>query len=453
MEKNPEKNGRQKKNMAMQTATTIKLEPCRDTDPTSDGDTMVTRRLMMPNDTCARDMVIKYAKHLSRNTDAAAVWCVHDDDLAINILTGETFDDTKVDMDDLVCMDKGSDALQQSMTFKYMDAQCVFRNVFMPTMSLTNFHVFDKYIVFERSARSVQAMKWQTFLARFFFDAAAAAHANGKINQLVYYTNKGRMWNLLSRSDVRPPSSVFLPMPLMTEITQELASFKNGEVLAKTHHIIYKRCYLLEGPPGGGKSSLINMIATILGRSIHILNPRNSSLEGDTSISTLVSDIRHKCVLVMEDIDTFFDFHKSRDEAKFSFSEFLNILSGVFVPHALVIVVTTNHPEKIKATVTRSGRVDKVFHVPAYTKEGISAMMRSYLRAIPDGAIEDLAQTALAIMSTKGKRLSMASLQTVLFDIELAGISDPVQIKKTMREKFAAERSGDEFDAYENMVI
>ena len=92
--------------------------------------------------------------------------------------------------------------------------------------------------------------------------------------------------------------------------------------------IPWKRNYLLEGPPGTGKTSLIFSLASEFNLEIFIINlgPKVD----DSVFMTAVSNLPNNAILLLEDVDALFVDRKANDSNKsLVFSGILNVLDGM----------------------------------------------------------------------------------------------------------------------------
>jgi chaperone BCS1 len=136
--------------------------------------------------------------------------------------------------------------------------------------------------------------------------------------------------------------------------------------------IPYQRGYLLYGPPGTGKSSLSLSIAGEFGLDIYVVNL--SSID-DKGLKNLFAELPPHCLVLLEDIDaasskrsedtdTGPDQNGSRSSPKqaaqgmVSLSTLLNVIDGVGSPEGRVLIMTTNHLERLDDALIRPGRVD-----------------------------------------------------------------------------------------------
>lgn len=72
-------------------------------------------------------------------------------------------------------------------------------------------------------------------------------------------------------------------------------------------------------------------------------------------------------MLVLEDFDALFDGRISRTgQHGLTFSSVLNALDGMVSAEGVITIMTTNHEERLDATLLRGGRVDRrfFFNVP-----------------------------------------------------------------------------------------
>ena len=72
------------------------------------------------------------------------------------------------------------------------------------------------------------------------------------------------------------------------------------------------------------------------------------------------SNTEKTSILVIEDIDCIFTDRKDGDclKNKITMNGILNCLDGFNNPEGLIVILTTNHPDKLDSALLRSGRID-----------------------------------------------------------------------------------------------
>lgn len=165
----------------------------------------------------------------------------------------------------------------------------------------------------------------------------------------VYSPSSKGYWDLLCKNPKREVDTVFIQK--REEIIQDLEDFMQSEQDYLIFGHPYKRNYLFYGPPGNGKTSFINAIASKYNFRIYMLSFSNSM--SDEVFKKLVSTIPRNALLVMEDIDALFDEKKS-----LSMSTVLNIMDGIARKNRIICLMTTNNYNKLTDVFKRPGRVD-----------------------------------------------------------------------------------------------
>ncbi|KAL7807223.1 BCS1 N terminal domain-containing protein [Trichoderma gracile] len=167
----------------------------------------------------------------------------------------------------------------------------------------------------------------------------------------------------------RPFSTVILSEKMKQDLIDDAADYLNPATRRwyANRGIPYRRGYLLYGPPGTGKSSLSLALAGYFRMKI-----------------SLFSNLPTRCLVLLEDIDTAGLTH-TREEpdstaapipppnpsspngapgqtpgagGRLSLSGLLNILDGVASQEGRLLIMTTNHIEKLDKALIRPGRVD-----------------------------------------------------------------------------------------------
>lgn len=223
----------------------------------------------------------------------------------------------------------------------------------------------------------------------------------------------GYEWHCAVRRPPRSMDSVILEGAIGENIVADSKKFIASEKWYADHGVPYQRGYLFEGPPGNGKSSLALAMAGIFGRDIYLL--RTSALNDD-QFQRCVSRLPHGAILLIEDVDCMFDGQTNKDESYVTFSGFLNGIDGVYSSPGRILIMTTNHADKLDTAIKRPGRVDRIFHIGNATPD---QGRRMFLRFFPEHA--EAADRFAKAVDGHPDPLSMAQLQEHL----MARLSDP----------------------------
>lgn len=152
--------------------------------------------------------------------------------------------------------------------------------------------------------------------------------------------------------------------------TSILAPIKHTASCRK-HGVSLKRGILLEGRYGCGKSLTARVTAKVAQDNgwTFIVIERAQGLEAAITLARKYEP----CVVFAEDIDRFGD--RTKEEV----NDLVNCMDGL-IPQsaALMVILTTNHVERIDKSLLRPGRLDAVISIDAPDSEAVQRLIRHY---------------------------------------------------------------------------
>ncbi|KAM7204914.1 putative mitochondrial chaperone BCS1-B [Naviculisporaceae sp. PSN 640] len=197
-------------------------------------------------------------------------------------------------------------------------------------------------------------------------------------------------WQRCMARTSRPFSTVILNEKVKKDLIDDVTDYLNPATRRwySNRGIPYRRGYLLYGPPGTGKSSLSLALAGFFKMRIYIVSLSSPSAN-EENLASLFAELPRRCVVLLEDIDSAGLTHTregdngattSNDDSgdmvpgqitagntttnnntgRLSLSGLLNILDGVASQEGRVLIMTTNHLEKLDKALIRPGRVDMI---------------------------------------------------------------------------------------------
>lgn len=209
----------------------------------------------------------------------------------------------------------------------------------------------------------------------------------------------------------RRMDSIFLPDGA-GHLLNDVKSFINNEEWYRKMGIPYRKGYLFTGPPGTGKSSSAEAIAGELSIPIYVLNLAGLS---DSSLESAFLEMDHTgiAIILIEDIDTIqMSRDHTKDTQKISLGTLLNTIDGVQAADNVILIMTSNSPDKLDPALTRKGRVDEIINFPLASVKQIEQAVKRFL---PNATMIQLRE-----IEAWTRPLSMAEVQEKLKSMVLS---------------------------------
>ncbi|KAK3231664.1 hypothetical protein Dsin_003545 [Dipteronia sinensis] len=139
----------------------------------------------------------------------------------------------------------------------------------------------------------------------------------------------------------------------------------------------WKRGYLLYRPPGTGKSSLVAAMANYLKFDVYDLDLKEVQCNSD--LRRLLIGTSNQSILVIEDIENSFE---TGEDDKVTLSGLLNFIDGLWSScgDERILVMTTNHKDRIDPVLLRPGRMDVHLHMSYCSFSGFKTLASNYLK-------------------------------------------------------------------------
>ncbi|XP_073220828.1 LOW QUALITY PROTEIN: AAA-ATPase ASD, mitochondrial-like [Cicer arietinum] len=182
------------------------------------------------------------------------------------------------------------------------------------------------------------------------------------------------------------------------EIINDLIMFSKGKEYYNRIGKAWKLGYLLFGPPGTGKSTMISAIANFMNYDVYDLEL--TSVLDNNELKKLLIDTSSKSIIVIEDIDCSLDLTSQRkneeedeeeeevvkkksynNKSDVTLSSLLNFIDGIWSACGgeRIIIFTTNFVDKLDPALIRRGRMDKHIEMSYCGYQAFKILAKNYL--------------------------------------------------------------------------
>lgn len=189
---------------------------------------------------------------------------------------------------------------------------------------------------------------------RFVPSSATAEKLTPGVYEIQHCTTVGVYFEKIS---VLTQGLLRFPQTNSDRVVTEIQKFWDKETVFREYGLPHKRGIILWGPPGSGKSCLLQLIMKdVVSRDGIVVKFTHPNLFNDGMRKFREIEPSTPVVVLMEDIDSIIE--------NFNESEVLNILDGVNQIERAIFLATTNYPERLGARiVNRPSRFDKRFFI------------------------------------------------------------------------------------------
>jgi chaperone BCS1 len=274
-----------------------------------------------------------------------------------------------------------------------------------------------------RTVLRIQTMRWNQKRVKNFLDSmmmSRSTEAREKIT--IYYNRDDRFYadSSLATGTVSGDSLPILPGTQVQDVVEDMRDFLASREFYESIPIPWRRCYMFKGIPGSGKTSLVRRIAVELGLDLCVIE--GTKLKAKGFVSDLLRKVPSRSIVLLEDITELFgpvmkndgllkqtgdeNQHQKRNPdqgnmADFSLSDLQNAIDGVGTKPGLIIIITTNFPEKIPKPLKRKGRVKYELEFTYITKDQAKRFFLLFFRTEEDLAEEFASLATLTVPEAK----------------------------------------------------
>ncbi|KAL4960912.1 BCS1 and AAA domain-containing protein [Aspergillus stella-maris] len=281
-------------------------------------------------------------------------------------------------------------------------------------------------------------------LKELLLEAQRAYVGKDSNNTVIYRGQKSGGYTEWSRCMARTPralSTVVLDKEQKDGFIDDIKEYLHPRTRRwySNRGIPYRRGYLLHGPPGTGKTSLCFAASGLLGLELYLLNLSSKSLDED-ELMALFSELPRRCIVLLEDVDCAGMSQKRTADSPspdaqasssssetpedatvvgpapgplekqgVSLSGLLNVIDGVAACEGRILVMTTNHPEKLDPALVRPGRIDMTIAFGYSTASDIKELFSAIYSTLEGDLRASRSERASPAMQ---KKLKQNKLQT-----------------------------------------
>ncbi len=206
-------------------------------------------------------------------------------------------------------------------------------------------------------------------------------------------------WCMVSEQSARAMETIFIPQRDKDKLIDVISKFANNRPFYNRTGIPYRLGLAFHGVPGTGKTSMARALCHHLERDLYVLDM--AKLDNDKLMEAFNS-LPNCCFVLIEDIDTYSHCTKRvaqgnalpnlpngdagvikavQELSGITLSGVLNAIDGAVATSDRILVVTTNHFEKLDFALKRKGRIDHDIHFDYMDGETVRAMM---MQTYPD---------------------------------------------------------------------
>ncbi|KAG2004490.1 mitochondrial chaperone BCS1 [Coprinopsis cinerea AmutBmut pab1-1] len=316
----------------------------------------------------------------------------------------------------------------------------------------------DSFRVAKTLRLRIYSFNAKSLLRKIATEAKATYRSTvGKVPEVWFYRPGGfdPRWEVTSHKPRRAIDTVILEPGRSEAIVSDVKDFVSSGDWYRARGIPFRRGYLLHGPPGTGKTSIVGAIAGELGLDVYCLALSARDLD-DEKLSKLVNRVPPQSILLIEDIDAAVSpaprQHGARNEnphvnsppgpmgpdsapvmgpgqvdnseaprTGVTLAGLLNALDGVDSAEGRILFATTNYPDRLDSAIKRPGRMDRHFYIGLTTRPQAKELFKKFYPTFPKGSRSEFVASgsldSIAEADDVNERLELETLATTFANI------------------------------------
>lgn len=221
------------------------------------------------------------------------------------------------------------------------------------------------------------------------------------------------------------------------------------------------RGIVVSGPPGVGKTVLAQALARTCNVPLHSHSLARWQAKGH--LGDLLKAMRKAfddakkdapCILLLDELDSFGDRDGPNGWNEQYVREVINglleCLDGVTSREGVVVVGTTNWPDKIDGAILRPGRLDRHVRIPLPDAAARVGILRHHLGdSLPETALPDIAMllegatgAAIEQLARDARRIARRARRPLLVEDVLASLPERVRLSDDMHRRVCTHEAG-----------